>query len=86
MDLKHIYILSEVINKSINDGGLPKDFKDNAEICLTFDSTTYYGIDKEFYYMTHNNSYNGFVHSPDMVNATIDGIKFKILPQKKEEE
>ena len=54
-------------------------------VTMEFIPSTYYGIDKEFYYMTHNNSYEGFVHSPNLVTATVNGIKFNIMPKKKEE-
>ena len=58
---------------------------DKMEIKMLFSPTVFYGIDKEFYYITNNNSYKGFVHS-DVDNATINGVKFLILPEKVEEE
>jgi hypothetical protein len=36
--------------------------------------------------MTHNNSYEGFAHSEDLVTATVNGVKFNILPKVKKEE
>ena len=50
---------------------------------MVFKPTVFYGIDKEFYYMTHNNSYEGFVHS-EMVNAKINGVKFNIVGEREE--
>lgn len=80
MELRHIYTLSELIREKIDKDDLPKDVMDKMEITMKFPPITFYGIDKEFYYMTHNNSYEGFVHS-EVVNATINGIKFVLLPE-----
>ena len=70
----------------MDNGNLSKEILTNMEISLQFNPLTYYGIDKEFYYMTHNNSYEGFVHSENLVTATVNGVKFNILSKKKEEE
>lgn len=75
-------MLSELIRKNIDSNELPKEMLDNMEITIKFDPTTYYGIDKEFYFLTHNKSYDGFVHSEDLVTATVNGIKFNILSNK----
>ena len=80
MELRHIYTLSEMIREKIDKEELPKEVMDKMEIIMKFTPTTFFGIDKEFYYLTHDNSYDGFVHS-EVVNATINGIKFKILPE-----
>jgi hypothetical protein len=85
MELRHLYSLSEMICDGIEKDVLPKDIKDNIEITMSFSPTTFYGIDKEFYYITHDNSYEGFEHSKDMVTATVNGIKFNILPKIKEQ-
>lgn len=86
MDLKDIYTLSETIKGKIDKNELSDDTKDDMEIIIRVDGSTYYGIDKEFYYLTHNNSYEGFVHSEKLVKATVNGIKFNILPKDKTEE
>jgi len=83
MELRHLYTLSEYIRQKVDLDELPKDMLEKMEIKLFFNPTTFYGIDKEFYYLTHNKTYNGFVHS-DVVNATINGVKFLILPEQKE--
>lgn len=83
MELRHLYTLSEMIKEKVDSEDLPEDILDKMEIKMVFNPTTFYGIDKEFYYITHNNSYDGFVHS-EMVNAKINGVKFNILPEKKE--
>ena len=81
MELRHLYSLSELICEKIEKGDFPKEMKDDIEIIMQFNPITFYGIDKEFYYLTHSNSYDGFEHSKDMVTATVNGIKFKILPK-----
>lgn len=81
MELRHLYTLSEIIREKINTEELPLDILDNMEIKMVFSPTTFYGIDKEFYYLTHNSSYNGFVHS-EVVNAKINGVKFNIHPER----
>lgn len=83
MELRHLYILSEMINDKIEKKDLPKEIMEKMEINISFPPAIFYGIDKEFYYMTHNNSYEGFVHS-EIVNATINGVKFVIYPEKTE--
>lgn len=84
MELRHLYTLSEMINDKIGKNELPMDILDKMEIKMMFSPTTFYGIDKEFYYLTHNNSYEGFVHS-EVVNAKINGVKFNIQPEQIEE-
>lgn len=79
--LRHIYIISELINEAVNEGKLPKDFFNNFEAIINVDDVTFHGIDKEFYYMTHDNNYDGFEHSKDLVTAKINNIKFNILPK-----
>lgn len=83
MELRHLYTLSEVICDNIEKNIFPKEIKNDVEITMYFSPTTFYGIDKEFYYLTHNNSYEGFERSEELVTATINGIKFKILPKNK---
>ena len=86
MELRDLYKLSELIKENVDNGNLPQEMVKDMEISLQFNPSTYYGIDKEFYYMTHNNSYDGFVHSENLVTATVNSVKFNILPKKKEEE
>lgn len=86
MELRDLYKLSELIKENVDKGDLPKEILTDMEISLKFNPPTYYGIDKEFYYITHNNSYQGFVHSENLVTATVNSVKFNILPKKKEEE
>ncbi len=85
MELRHLYTLSESICEKISKEQLPEDILEDMEIRVFVPSLIFYGIDKEFYYITHNNSYNGFVHS-DVVNAKINGVNFVILSEKDKEE
>lgn len=86
MELRDLYKLSELIKENVDKGDLPKEILTDMEISLKFNPPTYYGIDKEFYYITHNNSYQGFVHSENLVTATVNSVKFNILPKVKKEE
>ena len=54
---------------------------------MLLDPVTFYGVDKEFYYVTHGNTYNGFNHS-ELINATVNGVKFRITgeTEKKKDE
>ena len=81
MELRDLYRLSEIIKDNIEKQELPMDMLDNMEIKLIFNPTTFYGIDKEFYYLTHDSSYNGFVHSEE-VNAKVNGVRFNIHPKR----
>ena len=85
MELRDLYKLSELIKENVDNGNLPKEILTDMEISLQFNPQTYYGIDKEFYYMTHNKSYEEFVHSENLVTATVNSIKFNILPKVKQE-
>ena len=79
MELRDLYKLSELIKENVDNGNLPKEILTDMNITLQFNPQTYYGIDKEFYYMTHNKSYEGFVHSENLVTATVNSVKFNIL-------
>jgi len=87
MELRHLYTLSEMINEKIDKGDFPKEIEDNIEITVKLDPITFYGIDREFYYLTHGNSYKGFQHK-NIVKAVVNGVNFNLLPkndEKKEE-
>lgn len=86
MGLKDIYTLSEIISNKVDKEELSKDMLEDMVITLQFDSTTYFGIDKEFYYLTHNNSYDGFAHSEKLVRANVNGVKFNITPKTEDKE
>ncbi|MCD8207751.1 MAG: hypothetical protein LUD72_07430 [Bacteroidales bacterium] len=50
----------------------------DVEVNVKVSPSTHYGIDREFYRLTHNNSCDGFVHKDGAMSVTIDGVKFKI--------
>lgn len=77
MELRHIYKLADIINESILEEKLPKDVRNDITIVVNVSPTTAYGIDKEFYRLTHDNSDDGFVHSKD-IDASISNVKFSI--------
>ena len=77
MELRHIYKLADIINESILEEKLPKDVRNDITIVVNVSPTTAYGIDKEFYRLTHDNSDEGFVHSKD-IDASISNVKFSI--------
>ena len=77
MELRHIDKLADIINESILEEKLPKDVRNDITIVVNVSPTTAYGIDKEFYRLTHDNTDDGFVHSKD-IDASISNVKFSI--------
>lgn len=77
MELRHIYRLADVINEAILEEKLPKEIRDDISIIVNVSPTTSYGIDKEFYRLTHDGSDEGFVHSGN-IDASISNVKFNI--------
>lgn len=75
MELNDAYILSNIINEKINEGVLDKSVLDNLTVGVAVTPTILYGIDKEFYRISHDDSLEGFKHAPK-VFAKIDGINF----------
>ena len=51
MELRDLYKLSELIKENVDNGNLPQEMVKDMEISLQFNPSTYYGIDKEFYYI-----------------------------------
>lgn len=77
MELRHIYKISEIMNESIMKEKLPKEVLSDMTINIKVSPSTLYGIDKEFYCLTHNNSDEGFVHGGS-IDAVIGNVKFNI--------
>ena len=77
MELRHIYKLADIINESILEEKLPKDVRNDITIVVNVSPTTAYGIDKEFYLLTHDNNDDVFVHSKD-IDDSISNVKFSI--------
>lgn len=78
MELRHIYQIAEAINTKLDIG--ENGLKDMV-ITVMVSPTTHFAIDKEFYRLTYDTT-DGFEHS-EVINATIDGISFKILDKTK---
>lgn len=83
MELRHIYKLADIINENIYSDVLPKSVLSDISITVDVSPTTSYGIDKEFYRLTHNDTENGFTHSKN-INATISGVNFKIREKQRQ--
>lgn len=77
MELRHIYKIADIIKESVLNEQLPKSVLKDMLITVKVSPTTSYGIDKEFYRMTHNDSDEGFVHSKN-IDANISGVSFSI--------
>lgn len=77
MELRHIYKLADIIKESVLNEKLPKSVLNDMTITVNVSPTTSYGIDKEFYRLTHNDSEEGFTHSKN-IDATISGVSFSI--------
>lgn len=86
MELRHIYMMADMVNDKIKDKSFPTNAKKDIEIHVTVSQPTFYGIDKQLYFETHNNSYEGFEHTGTMINACIDGVNFKITPKTQSEQ
>lgn len=80
MELNDIYNISDALLEKIEKGELRKKTLDNLTITISVTPRILYGIDKEFYRITHDGETEGFKHQKE-VEATINGVKFKITPQ-----
>ena len=81
MGLKDLYTISELLGASMTKGEFDEDFKESALITLTIDPVKYYGIDKEFYRLSHDDSTEGFEHKSE-IKVKIDNVNF-IIDMKK---
>lgn len=79
MDLNAIYAVSNAINKLAEKGEIRYEDIDNA-IVISIEVTPdmHYGIDKELYRITHENSTDGFIHSHSPIEACINDVHFLI--------
>lgn len=84
--LNEIYAISEIFNKAIEDGVLKKSMLKNITVDLEVEPSILYGIDKELYYISHDETYDGFVHNEE-VDIDLYHVKFKIrsIEPKKDE-
>lgn len=81
MELRHIYMMADMVNEKIKDKSFPTNARNDIVINVTVSQPTFYGIDKQLYYETHNHSYEGFEHTDTLINACIDGVNFRIMPK-----
>lgn len=75
MELNSVYTLANVINESIMKGELDKSILEDLIIDIKVAPNILYGIDKEFYRLSHEDSTEGFKHT-NKVNAKINAINF----------
>lgn len=75
MELNDAYLIANVLNEKINDGTLNKDILNNITININVSPSILYGIDKEFYRISHEDSMEGFKHTSKIM-ARIDNINF----------
>lgn len=80
IDLNKIYSLTASINKLVTDGVLDKnDVVDGLTIEVTVPPQTHYGIDKEFYRQSNNDSLKGFEHTNEPIIAVVDDVNLVIV-------
>lgn len=75
MELNDAYLLTNILNEKINDGTLNKELLNNITIVVNVTPSILYGIDKEFYRISHEDSMEGFKHT-QKVAARIDNVNF----------
>lgn len=81
MELNDVYSIANAINESIMKGDIKPKTLEDFTIEVKVSPTILYGIDKEFYRLSHENDVSGFEHG-DEVNAVIDNIKFRFVKSK----
>lgn len=82
MDLDAIYAVSIALNQLAQNGDIRyEDIDEAITVNIDVNAIRHYGIDKELYRKTHDGSDEGFVHSNDPIEATINDVKF-IIRQK----
>ena len=75
MGVDEAYLLSNIINEKVNDGTLNKEVLENIVITVNVAPAILYGIDKEFYRISHEGTTEGFKHT-SKVAARIDNVRF----------
>lgn len=84
MELRHIYRIASILNTEFRKDDLVGADSNDMELSIKVSPATLYGIDREFYKMTHG-SFDGFMHK-DRVEAVIDGIHFVLTSRKNDGE
>ena len=75
MNLDNIYAISNAINEQIIQGKIKKEQLEDMYIQVNPDIL--YGIDKEFYRLSHDDSTEGFEHKSE-VKVKLDNVNFII--------
>ena len=78
MELNDIYKFANAINEGIMKGEIDKEILNDMSIKVKVAPNILYGIDKEFYRMSHDDSIEGFEHTNKVV-AKINAITFEIV-------
>lgn len=87
IDLNKIYSLASAVNKLVADGVLDKnDVVDNLTIEVAVPPQTHYGIDKEFYRQSNNDSLKGFEHTNEPIIAVVDDVNLVIVTTSPDED
>lgn len=74
VDLNNVYSIVNILNEAVVKGSIEKKVLKEITISVNVSPSILFGIDKEFYKISHDNSLDGFVHT-DKVCATIDNIR-----------
>lgn len=83
MELRHIYNIATVMNNCVETEEMIGSDINDIEIKVSVSPSTLYGIDREFYRQTHDNSMEGFEHKKE-INAIIDNVHFSIVEKKED--
>lgn len=81
MDLNKVYAITNGINEEIIKGNISKTDLNDIVINILLSPEILYGVDKEFYRLSHDGSVDGFEHTLE-VRAKLDGINFIFQPKK----
>lgn len=76
MDLNNVYSVVNILNEAVVKGVIEKKVLKEMTISVNVSPSILFGIDKEFYKMSHDNSLDGFVHT-NKVYATIDNVRIE---------
>ena len=77
MNLDNIYAISNAINEQVIQGKIKKEQLEDMYIHIQVNPDILYGIDKEFYRLSHDDSTEGFEGRSE-IDVKLDGVKFII--------
>ena len=81
MDLSSVYSVVNILNEGVVKGNIDRKILREITISVNVSRSILFGIDKEFYKISHENSLDGFVHT-DKVYATIDNVRIEFIKDK----